>query len=560
MAHAMSATMEPMLLSWPSDTDAERASVSITRLTLIAVFALLVRALWLVFHGSTEITWDGAEYARIAENLVSGHGYTGLRGTTMFVFPPLYPLTIAALIPLAGSAAQAGINVSLLSGAALIFPVYGIAALCYGRRTGYAAALIAAVLPFDVQLATVVLADTLFLTLATAGTFFLLRTANERRRPDAIACGVAFGLAYLTRPEGLLLELLAIATLLTIFAFRLVNARRTVTLVLLTGLPFAALAAPYVAFLSSHAGHVRVEGKSVLNLDIGLRMESGLSYTQAADAIDDRLVQVGPEIRQDYYFEPQDRARPATLAVLTFGLKNLARHVPEIAHVVASRLCGTIVLFLIAAVGFAAGPWTKRGVLNQAILTGYGLTFLVALASVFHFWDRYFVGFVPLLVVWAARGLEVIATALQHKFGQRPLRQAPLVLAVAGLAVLLFTMKTSFADDSRTTVEKQAGAWLAQHGGSGARVLSISDQTPYYAGAVWFMLPYAPSENTALRYVRSQSPDFIVLNDEYAAERPYVSSWLRSAIPDPRAHVVYRSSEADAPALVIVKWDHANPN
>ena len=557
----MSATMNAMLLSWPADAEAEAeaASVAITRLTLIAIFALLIRVAWLIWHGTAESTWDGSEYARIAENLVSGHGYVGMRGTTMFVFPPLYPLAIAALLPLAGSAAQAGLNVSLLSGAAFVFPVFGIAALCYGRRAGYAAALVAAVLPFDVQLSTVVLADAFFLTLVTTGAFFLLRTANELRPLDAGACGVAFALAYLTRPEGLLLELLAIATLVMVFAFRLVSARRAAVLVLVTALPFAALAAPYVAFLSSHAGHVRVEGKSVLNLDIGLRMQRGMTYTQAADGIDEKLAEVGPELRQDYYFEPRDRERPSTFTVLAFGAANLVRHLPEIAHVVASRLCGSIALFLLAALGFAAGPWTRRRVLNQAILIGYGVTFLIALMSVFHFWDRYFVGFVPLLAIWAGNGLGVIAAALPRTRG-RWVPQAPLVLTVTVLVALLFTMKTSFADDSRSTVEMQAGRWLAQHGGSGARILSISDQAPYYAGGVWFMLPDAPSDDAALRYVRLKRPDFIVLDDEYAAERPYVTAWLRSAIPDARAHTVYRSSDPNAPALEIVTWDHASPN
>jgi 4-amino-4-deoxy-L-arabinose transferase-like glycosyltransferase len=333
----------------------------------------LVRIIWLVWRGPAEITWDGAEYARIAANLASGHGYVGLRGTTMFVFPPLYPLAIAALLPLTGGVAQAGLAVSLLSGAAFVFPLYGIAATCYGRRAGYAAAVVGAVLPFVVQLSTVVLADMLLLTLATTGMFFLLRTTNERRIADALACGVSFALTYLTRPEGVLFELLAVAVVLAPVVLRSAKRRRLVGLALATALPFLVLATPYVVFLSSQAGQLRIKGKSVLNLDIGLRMNQGMSYVVAADAIDDNLSEVGPELRQDYYFEPRGRKQPALHTILAFGMKNLARHVREIIHVAASRLCGTVILCVIAMIGFVAGPWTRQRTWNQGILVGYGI-------------------------------------------------------------------------------------------------------------------------------------------------------------------------------------------
>lgn len=537
------------------DSAAEGVAASITRLTLIALFALVVRIAWLAWHRPAEITWDGAEYARIAANIVSGHGYVGMRGMTMFVFPPLYPLAIAALLPLAGDVAQAGLNVSLVSGVAFVFPLYGIAAMCYGRRAGYAAAMIAAVLPFVVELSTVVLADMLFLTLAATGVFFLLRTANERRVADAAGCGVAFALAYLTRPEGVLLELLAIGVILVPIVLRSAPRRRLAGLALAAALPFAVLAAPYVAFLSAHAGHMRIEGKSILNLDIGLRMDRGMSYIVAADAIDDSLAEVGPEIRQDYYFEPRDRAQPALQTILAFGVKNLVRHVREIGHVLISRACGTVLLSLLAVLGFVAGPWTRQRVANQAILLAYGFVIVLSLASVFQFWDRYFVGFVPLLVVWAANGIDVLASLLDRKAALRPSRFLPLVLTGAGLAVLLFSTKVSFADDSTSTVERQAGLWLAQHGGAGSRILSISDQAPFYAHGTWLMLPYAPDANAALRFVRKVQPDYIVLDSDYAAEHPYVKQWLESAVPDARARAVYAlPDERGTPEIRIFRW------
>jgi 4-amino-4-deoxy-L-arabinose transferase-like glycosyltransferase len=521
----------------------------------VALFAMAIRIVWMVWHGPSEITWDGAEYARIASNLISGHGYVGLRGTTQLVFPPLYSLAIIALLPLGGDVAQAGLNVSLLSGALLVLPVYGIAATCYGRKAGYAAAIIAAVLPFTVQLSTVVLADMLFLTLATAGVHFLLRVANDWRVSDALACSVAFALAYLTRPEGFLLWALAVAVVVVLaFTARRAGRRLDVAILLAIVLPFPVLAAPYVTFLTLQAHHLRIEGKSLVNLDIGLRMNQGMSYTIAADSIDRNLNQTGPELDQNYYFEPPGRAKPAFGTVATFALHNLTRHVREIARVTASRLCGTIVFALLAAFGFFAGPWSRRRAWNQAILVAYGAVVVVGLASVYHFWDRYFVGFIPLVVVWAANGLAVLDDALIARTKRSRLEFVPTALAGLFLTALLFSTKTRFVDDARSLVERSAGTWLAQNGGSGARMLSISDQAVFYAGGTWWMLPYAPDDATALRYLHKIDPDYVVLDSEYASERPYVNHWLASGIPDRRARVVFRSNGADGVSIAVVRW------
>ena len=280
----------------------------------------------------------------------------------------------------------------------------------------------------------------LFLTLAATGVHFLLRIVNGGRAADALACSIALALAYLTRPEGALLWGLAAVVVLVTFVLWRPTRRSAAGVMLALVLPFLVLAAPYVAFLTSHAGHIRIEGKSVLNLDIGLRMKSGMSHTAAADAIDRNLKQTGPELDQAYYFEPPGRAKPGFGTVALFGLQNLVRHVREIAHVILSPLCGTVALSLLAAFGFCAGPWSRRRVWNQAILVAYGVVIAIALASVFHFWDRYFVGFVSLLIVWAANGIAVAEAAIARRVPNRFVAlAAPALVAVCLLALLFST-------------------------------------------------------------------------------------------------------------------------
>jgi 4-amino-4-deoxy-L-arabinose transferase-like glycosyltransferase len=174
-----------------------RASLDVDVLAICALFTVAfgLRAWWLFVQQPTQITWDGAEYARAAENVLAGHGYVGLRGGLLYVFPPLYTLTIAAAMPFAHGSEGAGVLISLLSGAALVIPVYATANLVYGRRTALLAGTIAAVLPFAVNLSVLVLADALFLTLASAGLYYTLRTLRDVRPAFAAPAGVAYGLA-----------------------------------------------------------------------------------------------------------------------------------------------------------------------------------------------------------------------------------------------------------------------------------------------------------------------------------------------------------------------------
>ena len=516
--------------------------------------ALVLRVAWMLHHGRGEITWDGAEYARTAQNLFAGHGYVGIRGHEIFVFPPLYPLAIAALLPFTHDGELAGTIVSLVAGALLVLPAFDLAAN-YSRRAGYAAAGLAAVLPFTVELSTAVLSDAFFLTLTTTGLALLARTVRDRRPVTAALCGAAFTAAYLTRPEGVLFEALAVAAVIVAAGVRAVRPARAAILLFALIVPFVVAATPYVWFLSSHAGHLRIEGKSVLNLDIGLRMSRGMSYAVAADAIDSDLRQAGPELADDYYLDPPGRRAPPLRTVVAFGLANTLRHVPEILGIVKSRTIGGPLLVVLVLLGFACGPWMRRRLAFEAILLGYAAAVVLSLASVFHFWERYFMGFVPLLLTWGGRGIDVVMQWAERALPRVQAAAAAIPVATALiLLAALFSIRSGFTDDAPTPIEREAGSWLAGHGGAGATLLSISDQAVYYAGGVWVMLPTVPDDATALRYVVLRRPDYVILDREYAAERPYVTEWLDRGIPDSRAREVYALGDAAHRTLAVYAW------
>jgi len=87
-----------------------------------------------------------------------------------------------------------------------------------------------------------------------------------------------------------------------------------------------------------------------------------------------------------------------------------------------------------------------------------------------------------------------------------------------------------------------------------ARILGISDQAVFYAGGVWSMLPWTPDAGAALRYARKIDPKYLVLDREYAGERPYITAWMATGVPDPAARTVFTIPERGTPQLTIVRW------
>src|ERR1700751_2713050 len=83
--------------------DADKRSI-----WLVFLAALVLRALCVYFFAG-EIDQEGGEYARLAQNLISGRGYVGLNTEgVQLIFPPLFPIIIAALSFVTGTVEVAG--------------------------------------------------------------------------------------------------------------------------------------------------------------------------------------------------------------------------------------------------------------------------------------------------------------------------------------------------------------------------------------------------------------------------------------------------------------------
>ncbi len=145
-------------------------------LALMVVASLAVRLAAWSYWQTGAIESEGAEYARIAENLRNGVGYVGLvTPGPQLNFNPLFPLLIAGTSFVTRNYELAGRLVALVMGALLPLPVFGVGSRLFNRRVGFIAAALALLHPLLVHLSFTVFSEGPYTTLFLSAVYFVVR-------------------------------------------------------------------------------------------------------------------------------------------------------------------------------------------------------------------------------------------------------------------------------------------------------------------------------------------------------------------------------------------------
>jgi 4-amino-4-deoxy-L-arabinose transferase-like glycosyltransferase len=235
------------------------SSRTVQELAALIVVALAVRLAWL--QRGVIVTADGSLYLKAARNLVLhhvfSHGQSALDIVPTVNHPPLYPALIALLWWTESAPRLATGLLQVAFSAATVGLVYLIARERFNRTVALLASAGMTLAPMSSFYTTLILTETVFTFLVTLGVFLWGR---ER----AALCGVAFGLAALTRTTMLpFVVLLLLLPLLP--AWR--RAWRTYLLIALTALTVSSVWIVRDAFVSGRFVPVATGGG--LNLLFG---------------------------------------------------------------------------------------------------------------------------------------------------------------------------------------------------------------------------------------------------------------------------------------------------
>ena len=535
-------------------------------LILFLAFTLrLMSALFLMGSIDTE----GAEYARIAENLLNGNGYVGMATPgTELMFPPLFPLLIAGVSVVTHQPEIAGRLISITAGTLLVLQVFYIALYLYRRDVAYVAATLAACHPLLVGYASTVFVETTYITLVLSGAYWSLRCLSLPTPQAFLLVGLFFGLAYLCRPEA---ALYPFATILFLAAATFVTNRRQLGQVARhCALLFTVsllLAIPYVTWLSVKTGQFRWEGKTPLNYPIVASQIAGIDPSELEFAISEDLEEKGLFNRSNLTVIESTKFNFAQ--VLHTTLANAPSSLSYITKTIAATAgLGSPPLFGLVVLGLFGRPWNRELMISQFyfIFVILGVASL-SLLSVSVIYLRYLLLFLPVLIIWASNGVILVSDWASATGAPNTQKATKAVGLITSMALVLLTALLGHASwgftlfDYRSSPVKEAGKWLAAFTSGPKTVMDGSGNLTFHAGASFLSFPYSDSA-LALKYIDEKKVDFIVLRDGWLGwlpPVPYAKDWLENGIPDRRAQLIYNErTPARGPArgrILIYKWN-----
>jgi hypothetical protein len=171
-------------------------------LAALVVLAVLVR--WIAWSNTVMMFNDGPDFLWQARMILDGRWLDSLHHQ----YHPLYSLAVAGLFQLVRDLETAGAWTSILSGGVLVAGVFGVARVLFPDR--YAVALVtgllAAIHTRAVRYGADIQSDGLMLAMVAMACWTGLRGVSSRGGLGWMTASGAFvGLAFLTRPEALIL-------------------------------------------------------------------------------------------------------------------------------------------------------------------------------------------------------------------------------------------------------------------------------------------------------------------------------------------------------------------
>ncbi len=459
----------------------------------------------LLYKWTYLIAIDGTGfYLNPARDFASGRWMDGLA----VGYHPLFPLLVASLSKVLGDFELSGQMVSILLGTLTVIPIYFLTKGAFNRWAAFISSLFLAILPRHVALSADFLSDPTY-------TFFLISAVwlgwEALRGNDwkvIFLAGLATGLAYLTRAEGIgVLLVLGPWLLFRKMSFYSWDYKRNGFACFVLLFSFLLLASPYILYLRSYTGTWTISRKPAVDRAVVLikrklffQKPKVAKATEQFDEIVQRLGEKG-------------RAPGTGLSRWLRGLGSFFKLFVETCHPIL------FLLFVIGLVRRKVFPHRAEGEgFLLSVVCLYALI-LYGLSSLSYISHRYFLPLVALCLIWSGEGLlELHHWLLQRvsseKLGKIHYTKTKGMVFLTVVIVVIILPFTIHPQRVKKQGRKEAGLWIKNHSISKPSIYTDMTRVNYYAGGRMILLgeekiPYPEIVERA----RRQGADFFVIND-----------------------------------------------
>lgn len=525
----------------PAERSAPGAS---DRWALVGLLVLAAAIRAIAWSRTAVLFNDGPIFLAMAEALREG------RFVDVLAHPqhPLYPALVAGVESFAGAPETAAIFVSIAGGVLAVAAIFWMAWRRFGRTVAWVSAWAVALHPWAVDFSSDVQSDGLYAGLFLAGFALLVDLLERPSAARAAGFGVLSGLAYWTRPEGLVLAGVAVVCLLGRALERPAERRRLVGPALVSLIVCAGLAGAFAV--------------------VELRSGEGLAFSQKKSLAE--LAQGGPsaeEIARDRRERRAARDDPRALPLPESsiradgsGIERPTRSLIGLGEAFVRAVATSLSafrheLFLFAALGawMVASRRARAGraferVLAVTLVGQTGLLVLLVWGAGYVSRRHALAAWLP-LTVFAAVGwcaaVERLRSALEARrpvgsasTGQSAARRSGLVRRLDGRgAVLLAALVLLFSWGPRDlrerradrALERVAAEWLKAGRDGVGPVAAQKRRTAYYAGAAFVPLPDG-RDGRIERQLRDRGARWLVIDaaklDDHAGLAEGIGRWL----------------------------------
>jgi len=424
-------------------------------------------------------------------------------------YHPVYPILVASFSKVLGDFELSGQMVSILFGTLTVLPMYFLTKGAFNRWTAFISSLFLAILPRHVALSADFLSDptyTFFFILAVWLGFKALIGDDWK---ILFLAGLATGLAYLTRAEGIgILLVLGPWLLFRKIHFHGWDYRRNGYACLVLIFSFLLVASPYILYLRHYTGAWTISRKPAVDRAIVMIKRKIFfqkpKVAKATEQFDEIVQRLG------------ERGRTSGMGLSRWlrGLGSFFRIFVGTCHPLF------FLLFIIGLVRRKIIPHRGEGegFLLSALFLYAGV--LYGLSSLAYISHRYSIPLVALCLLWSGRGLLEVHHWLQQraasgKWGKIHFTASKGMVLLTVMTVVIVLPMTIHPHRAGKQGRKEAGLWIKNNSTYSPSIYTDMARVNYYAGGRIILLKEEKIlYSEIVERARRKGADFLVISDE----------------------------------------------